>query len=100
MTRAEQLAELEKKAKALRERAAKVDAQKRRILRAEAKARRAAETRAKIIWGAAFLAVVDSTQGSSIDAVRNAVLARISPKDRAFLDSLRTDTQMDGPFSE
>ena len=100
MTRDERLAALEEKAQRLRLRAAAVARSKRRILKAKAKAQRAAETRAKIIWGAAFLAVVDSTQGAAIDAVLNAVLARISPKDRAFLDSLRTDSQMDGPFSE
>ena len=100
MTRDERLAALEKKAQRLRERVADVAKSKRRLLKAEAKAQRAAETRAKIIWGAAYLATVQTTQGASIDAVHNAVLARISPKDRAFLDSLRTDTQMDGPFSE
>lgn len=100
MTRDERLAALEEKAQRLRQRAANIAKKKRRILKAEAKEQRAAETRAKIIWGAAFLAVVDSTQGAAIDAVRNAVLARISPKDKDFLASLQTDSRGDGPFSE
>ena len=102
MTRDERLAALEQKAQRLRQRAADVAKSKRRILRAKSKAKRTAETRAKIIWGAAFLAVVDSTQGAAIDAVLNAVLARISPKDKDFLASLQTDSDSrgDGPFSE
>jgi len=88
MTRDERLAALEKKAQRLRERAADVAKKKRRILRAEEKQYRADQTRRKIIWGAAFLSVSATTTNPSFDAIFNAVLSKISPKDIEFLQAL------------